>query len=90
MIRQAIAKLTDGEYPRSRRGRQQALARFPTAGEREDWDPFYELDEAFYALLSNQGSRYDDAADRWLRETCGITQLSDPPGTAAGDDPTLR
>ncbi|MDM4019539.1 DMP19 family protein [Roseiconus lacunae] len=79
VIRQAMSTLTDGDYPRSREGRHTALARFPVDGDREQWAPFYRLDEKFYALLSNNGSRYDDAADKWLRETCGITQLADPP-----------
>jgi hypothetical protein len=79
VIRQAMSTLTDGDYPRSREGRHSALARFPVGRDRERWDPFYKLDEKFYALLSNNGSRYDDAADKWLRETCGITEVSDSP-----------
>jgi len=79
VIRNAMSTLTDGEYPRSREGRHRALARFPMQGHREQWDPFYQLDEKFYASLSNNASRYDDTANKWLRETCGITQLDDPP-----------
>ena len=79
VIREAMSTLSDGEYPRSRADRHDALARFPVRSNREGLDPFYKLDEKFYALLSNNGSRYDDAADKWLRDTCGINKLSDTP-----------
>lgn len=85
VIRQAMSTLTAGEYPRSREGRLLALSRFPVLGNREQWDPFYRLDEEFYALLSNNGSRYDDAANTWLRKTCDITQLDDPPKAELSD-----
>jgi hypothetical protein len=79
VIRLAMKTLTDGDYPRSQEGRIRLLAKFPVRGSREQWDPFNKLDEKFYELLSNNGSRYDEAADNWLRETCGITKLEDTP-----------
>ncbi len=79
LIRRAMKTLADDDYPRSQADRKRLLKKFPMRGSREQWDPFHELDTKFYELLSNNGSRYDDAADRWLRETCGITRLDDPP-----------
>ncbi len=78
VIRLAMKTLAD-DYPRSQAARQRLLEKFPVRGRREDWDPFKELDQKFYTLLTNNGSRYDEAADRWLLETCGITKLDDPP-----------
>lgn len=71
--------LAEDDYPRSQEGRIHLLDKFPMKGSREQWDPFWRLDEKFYELPSNNGARYDDAADQWLRETCGITRLEDPP-----------
>jgi hypothetical protein len=79
VIRLAMKKLSGDAYPRSQEGRQRLLANFPVRGEREQWDPFYALDEKFYELLSNNGTRYDDAANKWLRETCGVTALDHKP-----------
>ena len=79
LIRRAMRTLADDDYPRSQVDRKRLLKKFPMRGSREQWDPFHELDLKFYELLSNNGSRYDDAADQWLREKCGITQLDDPP-----------
>jgi hypothetical protein len=39
-------------------------------------DLFYEMDDA---LLTEVASKYDTAADKWIRERCGIQKLSDPP-----------
>ncbi|QDV87336.1 DMP19 family protein [Planctomycetes bacterium TBK1r] len=93
VIRQAMSTLTDGDYPRSREDRLTALARFTVGGDRkhcdlfyqEHCDPFDQLDEKFFALLSNNGTRYHDAANRWLCETCGITELADPPKAEPSD-----
>jgi Domain of unknown function (DUF4375) len=79
VIRCAMKTLTVSAYPRSQEHRQRMLAQFPIDGDREQWDPFCRLDDKFDELLSNNGARYDDAADRWLRETCGIAQLDDRP-----------
>lgn len=80
VIRDAMDKLVDGEYPRSRAKRVQTLRRLLPAKTRVGFEgPFDELNNKFYFLLSNNGSRYDDAANRWLRETCGISDLDDPP-----------
>ena len=89
LIRKAMATLTDGEYPRSREGRARALARFPALGAREQWDPFYQLDDEFYGLLSNNGSRYEEAANAWLRETCGVTSLDASLKATSGESAPL-
>ncbi len=79
VIRLAMNKLYGDAYPRSQEGRQRLLAKFPVRGDREQSDPFYALVEKFYELLSNNGTRYDAAANKWLRETCGVTTLDHKP-----------
>lgn len=79
VIRLAMKTLSEDAYPRSQDGRQRLLAKFPVPGSREQESPFYKLDEKFYELLSNNGSRYHATANKWLRETCGIITLDDKP-----------
>ncbi|MEM8671294.1 MAG: DUF4375 domain-containing protein [Planctomycetota bacterium] len=79
VIREAMAVLTDGAYPRSKRQRMHALERFAYPGNLLARDPFDRINTRFFALLSHNGSRYDDAANTWLVETCGIAHLEDPP-----------
>ena len=85
VIREGMTTLTGGTYPRSREQRIRALERFPVPNYVDIHDPFDELNEKFYALLSNNGSRYDDAANKWLRETCGVTELEDLPKAELSD-----
>jgi Domain of unknown function (DUF4375) len=63
-------------FPRSQDLRRQLLASFPGEA-REEWDPFSQMDDRFYASLPYGGDAYDAAADRWLREVCGIKSLHD-------------
>ena len=65
------------EYPRSTALRHRLLDLIPENGERNEWDPFYELDNRFFAILSNNGSRYYQAADRWMHEQCGVQDERD-------------
>ena len=64
------------DYPRDRNIR---IARLPDFQPRDgrDWDPFDRLNEEFYAALSNNGTRYEDAANNWLKTTCKISALND-------------
>ncbi len=63
-------------FPRSQKLRRKFLASFD--GEtRADWDPFFKLDDRFYASLPYDKHVFDAAADRWLREVCGIKNLRD-------------
>lgn len=79
VIREAMQTVSKGEYPRSRAGRHRELDRFPVKGPRKQWDPFQQMDARFEQLLPFSKSRFQDAADRWLRETCGISDLNVPP-----------
>ena len=64
------------KFPRSQAARKAFLAKFD--GEtRADWDPFFRMDDRFYASLPYQKKVFDSAADRWLREVCGIATLHD-------------
>lgn len=82
ILRQATGKF-GAEYPRSQTSRQQFLAKYEDANG-EGADPFVELDGPFYngiqgKIAGANSPSFDDAANRWLRATCGITRLSDPP-----------
>ncbi len=93
IMRLALTKF-GGAYSRSQEQRCAFLDSFRLEAEcvdsdrpRSDWDPFYELDDRFYDCLSGGSvnpfdAAFTAAADRWLRETCGIRKLSDPPGAA--------
>ena len=91
VVREAVA-VFGTKFPRSQSTRQEFLARFKGTN-REEWDPFYAMDGRFDATLSRQNDkgidekRFDDAADRWLRNVCQIRSLHDrlpakpkPPG----------
>ena len=78
VIRHAMKKLFVGEYPRSQEERIRLLEKVAPSNDPRSFHYFRELDERFYQLLS-EGTDFDFATDRWLRETCGINQLDDPP-----------
>jgi hypothetical protein len=59
-------------FPRSQEARQEFLAGFE-GDSREECDPFYDLDDQFYASLPSDV--FSSSADLWLRETCGINRL---------------
>jgi hypothetical protein len=69
IVRTAMAVFGD-TYPRSQTARQQFLQTFEGES-RAEWDPFAAMDEPFYDSLHV----FDEAADRWLRETCGVKNL---------------
>jgi hypothetical protein len=75
VVREAIAVFGQA-FPRSQHVRGERLAAFEGAT-REDCDPFYQMDDRFYASLPRDEHVFDAAADRWLREVCGITSLYD-------------
>lgn len=75
IVREATAVFGD-VFPRSQDLRRGFLASFD--GEtRADWDPFYRMDDRFYASLPHDKDVFDAAADRWLREVCEIKSLHD-------------
>jgi hypothetical protein len=63
-------------YPRSQAARQRFLQAIPGA-QSEEGNPFRSLDEEFYAGFDRSVNSFNERADRWLRERCGITHLSD-------------
>ncbi len=74
VLSEAIA-IFGPEFPRSQEARQTFLMAYSksaqSAGDRQNWNPFVELDSRFYASLGG----FDDAADKWLRDVCGISSL---------------
>ena len=55
-------------YPRGQEMRIAALRQVP--GEtREEWDPFYELDDRFYPLLDGENGGFEVAANEYARRT---------------------
>lgn len=75
ILKEAMAVFGEA-YPRSQEARNNFLEKFP-GDTREEWDPFDEMDGPFYESLNEDGKTFDDHADRWLRETCGIQSLHD-------------
>ena len=73
LMKQAVAKFGD-VFPRSQSERLKFLEQF-SGDSQAEWDPFHELNEPFYDSVSRRDDLYDAAADKWLRETCGITDL---------------
>jgi hypothetical protein len=51
-------------YPRDRHQRCEVLASIP-GRTREEWDPFYQLDERFYDLIDLENGGFDEAADKY-------------------------
>lgn len=75
VLRKAMAIFGDS-YPRSQTARQEFLKTFDNESQsRADWDPFYILDGEFGAALLHEREEFDNVAERWLRETCGIRDL---------------
>jgi hypothetical protein len=79
IMKMAIAKFGDS-FPRSQEVRNEFLVRFQGA-KREEWDPFFQLDTPFYEAISgsrenqDQPRPFDVAANKWLRDDCGIVDL---------------
>ncbi len=76
VIRRAVAVFGD-EFPRSQAARNEFLSTFK-GKRRADWDPFFKMDDEFYASLPYKEKVFEQAADKWLREVCGVKQLTDP------------
>jgi hypothetical protein len=75
VLRQATAVFGQ-VFPRSQDRRRKFLASFD-GQTRAEWDPFVQMDDRFYASLPYNEDVFDAAADRWLREVCGIESLHD-------------
>ena len=52
-------------YPREQEDRIKKLP--PAVGKREEWDPFYAMDEHFYDWLHAEENRFERAADEYAR-----------------------
>ena len=63
------------EFPRSQSERQRFLSTF-SGNDQSDRDPFFLINDRFYSALDDVAA-YEDAANQWLRETCGISSLTD-------------
>jgi hypothetical protein len=65
-------------FPRAQMTRSIALDAVSKGceGPRENWDPFYEIQRRFFDAIED--GKFEAAADRYLREQCGITKLTDP------------
>ncbi|MEM9283577.1 MAG: DUF4375 domain-containing protein [Verrucomicrobiota bacterium] len=89
VMKKAIAVFGD-DFPRSWEDRTEFLAEY-------EHDPFDHLNEPFYDSISRREELYNSAANRWLRETCGISDLkttlpaeqdgADQPATAPESKP---
>ena len=79
VLGEAIA-VFGSEFPRSQSVRQTYLMEYSKRAQASDapesWNPFSEMDNRFYSSCDG----FDTAADKWLREVCGITSLHTPPG----------
>lgn len=77
----AIAMKDFGEpFPRSQETRQRHLNQYlknrNDIDRREDWDPFFKLDDQFYACFANGLGLSVAECERWMRNECGIQKLS--------------
>ncbi len=72
-------KMLGSPYPVDRASRQAALADITYRGVGGGSDPFHDLNERFFNQISRNRPRYDDAADAWLRNVCGIKSIDDIP-----------
>jgi hypothetical protein len=64
------------DFPRSLAVRREILDSFHGAAQ-ADSDRLDHLSDRFYASLPHREKKFDAAADRWLREVCGIENLHD-------------
>lgn len=60
------------DFPRSQDQRREFLGKFD-GNSREEWDPFCEVDDRFYAATDE----FENTANKWLREVCGVKRLRD-------------
>lgn len=78
VIREALAVFGE-HYSRSQEERQAFLDRFKDTDEDDwdpAWDPFDKLSDRFLPTSEDQQA-FDEAADKWLRNVCGIRNLHD-------------
>jgi hypothetical protein len=83
VLRKAVAKFGE-TYPRSQISRKKFLAKYARENT-ENPDLFVDLDGDFFEALEGKAGTnlgFEATADRWLRNTCGITKFSDPPSAA--------
>lgn len=63
-------KVFGSDYPRDRDQRNVLLTQ-PDGRRREEWDPFYELDERFYEAPVKDGFMWEEAADAYAQRSGG-------------------
>ena len=61
-------------FPRSQNERREFLDQHP-ADSKGKLDPFKNLNQLFYDSFSDKDKLYNIAADKWLKEICGVTHL---------------
>jgi hypothetical protein len=66
LLREAMA-FFGSSYPRERAAREKLLPKPVRGKKREEWDPFFRLDEEFYAWLRPNAERWEQAADAYAR-----------------------
>jgi hypothetical protein len=59
------------DYPRTRSLRLPQLMEMPRRGAGEDWNPFADLDEQFFAWLQEDGDRWRRLADEYAARVGG-------------------
>jgi hypothetical protein len=70
-------------YPRGRAERQEML-HSRRGGKRVEWDPFYRLDERFFAWLHAEPHRWERAADRYAERSGAERGIAADRGRDAG------
>lgn len=83
VLRNAI-RVFGHQFPRTQATRNEFLRKFQ-GNSRDQWDPFYKMDDEFFTSLPYEEKTFDHAADRWLREVCGVTRLDQPAGGRTAD-----
>lgn len=67
VLREAMAFFGE-TYPREREARRQRLPASQPGQKRRDWDPFYALDERFYAVFRTHDTGWDEVADAYATQ----------------------
>ena len=81
IVREAI-NVFGTRFPRSQHERKSFLDKYKVAT-REEWDPFYEMNEMFYAATKDEA--FQTKANHWLRDVCNIKRLRDTPAQTEED-----
>jgi hypothetical protein len=77
LVDQAMA-FFGSPYPRSQEDRARALDAIPSGGPREEWDPFYRLDEEYYRLQASESGGLYDAMDAYARRVRDDWKMGEP------------